>query len=1016
MKPALLVVLLLGAPIPAQSPHDAGAEADPAVGAAEELLRLERWAAPSAALPDDDTLALALDVKDTGVPTLRERANELRLRLGSGELSDGGVADAGDDEDLLLRAKLEVLERLIAERLSAGQALVQRRVDEARAEQRRAADESRRAEAAQQRALEDAANARSALLEQAYARVAAVEGMNATIAGHRAALHDETSAQLAEVRQAGEDAARLLNAARRVERTGADAAVDALLLEVLEKQRALLDGVLGALLERERLPDDLEGADAMAGDALRDANRLAGALGSEERGDVQRGIEALHSVARSLSEELSSLRTATHERWYRVAERRLEVAGLLQEARHALLDRVSADMRSRLHGLSEVGADNVSVGTLQVWCSLRFHVVRRAHDFRHLGERLSDGIQLGKVVWALSLSLFALLLSTWVWRRAPALFDRVKKLALKSAQTPAYARFVGSWLNVLEVLAPRGFLIALLLWLQGVLTEVAPEPELSIVVEVIVWVLAYQLSSRLLHMLILRLARRRLSLTVVQKLRILRSVRLALRYGFIVAYVLDVMGQLVGHGVLYGGVRVGALLGAAPILGVLVQRWREDIAAAYLAHQPNSRLARAVEGARDRWYGFFVAVAAFGVVAGHGAGVLGRDFVLGFDQSRKALAYLFRLRIERQAQRRGLSKVDIAVLPQAVREAFADRPLEKGKLLVDRFSDVPRVLEAVRRFPSGHSSMLLHGQRGMGRTTWLSQLEHQLDDDRPLLWWTPTQRILSVDELCRALAEAVGVKGQPRTLAELTIALQQGGPRVIVIDGIDQLFLRALDGYRAIHALTEVMDRTREHVFWLLSASTPAFRHLCKTRSFDQHIGQTLTLGRWSEGDIRDLIQRRQHASGVGVSFEDLIVRDVEGDRLPTQVVETEDGYIRLLWNFAEGNPRVAQLFWLHSLYNASSGEQLRVRLYSAPSADDLEALSEADRFALAAVYLHGSLTKAEAARACRLPLDVTRAHFARALALGLYEEASPGSGRYGVSAVFFEGAVRYLRRKNLLV
>ena len=105
-------------------------------------------------------------------------------------------------------------------------------------------------------------------------------------------------------------------------------------------------------------------------------------------------------------------------------------------------------------------------------------------------------------------------------------------------------------------------------------------------------------------------------------------------------------------------------------------------------------------------------------------------------------------------------------------------------------------------------------------------------------------------------------------------------------------------------ALTELMDMTRNRVFWVLSSATSAYRHLCQTRFFDQHLGAVIGLGRWSENEIRELIQRRQRAAGIEASFEDLIVHAVEGDRLPTQVVETEEGYIRLLWNFAEGNPR----------------------------------------------------------------------------------------------------------------
>jgi hypothetical protein len=83
------------------------------------------------------------------------------------------------------------------------------------------------------------------------------------------------------------------------------------------------------------------------------------------------------------------------------------------------------------------------------------------------------------------------------------------------------------------------------------------------------------------------------------------------------------------------------------------------------------------------------------------------------------------------------------------------------------------------------------------------------------------------------------------------------------------------------------------------------------------------------------------------------------------EVIRTSERYRRLLWDYADGNPRIALHFWLRSL--APDGPQhVRLRLFAAPSADDLEGLQEEARFVLGAVVLHQSLTVPEAARVSR--------------------------------------------------
>ncbi|MFZ9889909.1 MAG: hypothetical protein ACO3JL_20630, partial [Myxococcota bacterium] len=351
------------------------------------------------------------------------------------------------------------------------------------------------------------------------------------------------------------------------------------------------------------------------------------------------------------------------------AARRLHDGG--QYWRHLLLDRLgenealahqlridaqamaSGPTRADLRRLSDLGAANTTAAIRHAYWSMQLHLERRHYEALHLVERLKDPLYVGKATWAGAMGLGFLFAWFWISRRAPRLWAVARRGAMGWTSTAGNARTVDAGLTFVETVAPPLLLLFAIRWLAEILSAIAPEPELSLLAQLAEWTLSYRLVSGLLHLFILRVTRRRMVLSDSLQTRIDGSLRIILRYSFLAAMAVEVMRGVFGNGAVFQTSRAIAVFGLAPICVALLRRWQEDIIGAYLRYRPEASLTRLVEQARGSWYGTFVALAAFAVVAGHGAAVLGRDFVLGFEQSRRALAFLFRLRIERQAQKRG---------------------------------------------------------------------------------------------------------------------------------------------------------------------------------------------------------------------------------------------------------------------------------------------------------------------------------------------------------------------------
>lgn len=184
-------------------------------------------------------------------------------------------------------------------------------------------------------------------------------------------------------------------------------------------------------------------------------------------------------------------------------------------------------------------------------------------------------------------------------------------------------------------------------------------------------------------------------------------------------------------------------------------------------------------------------------------------------------------------------------------------------------------------------------------------------------------------------------------------------------------------------------------------------------RMFDL-VGTNVHLKPWGESRIRELIRVRQNATGHPVSFDDLLIRETEQAELSAQVVKNEEQYIRLLWNFAQGNPRIAQHFWLRSLVAEDDGA-LHVNLYDVPSVEELERFPQLDRFILMTFVLHRSLSIEEAARTCAMATRHVEAHVQRGLAMGLYRVNAGSESYYSIETHYWAAVRRFLQRKNLL-
>ncbi len=737
-------------------------------------------------------------------------------------------------------------------------------------------------------------------------------------------------------------------------------------------------------------------------------------LGDEVRGaapfaDQVRALDSLRAVAESHAAELRQFERAV--RWLAV-ETRGERGQRLNALRIAQLSRLSSAQRREILGFSRTGIAQFRRELTQLGLSAQLYLARRGHELQQLPSSLRRFLRSGST-YRVGLKLLVLLaVSIWVgqnWRRILLWFRREIFRRVRGMREKV---LVEGLLGILQVVAPWGLFLIGIHLVRRTLGPQAGLPEVDVVLQ-LAWIYGlYRLAIDAAYALLLRAAGRyRLPTSDTLERKIFITVRTAARLAVAIALLLQLSSLLLGEGYLYHLVILLAWVLCIAFSLRLVTAWRAEISEAYLRVSPSGRLAAAVRRTRTRRFGLFVALIAFGLIAGRALAVMARDFALEFDQTRKALAFLFRRRMEKHAEKRGYADGRLEDLPAALVGAFSEQPLRAADPAVEHFPGLEQLGRDIETWRAGRGggAFLLTGEPGIGKTSWLARMPAA---DLPVVSVLLTDRPSSTAELERLLAaELLPGEPQPSHPGPLAERLASGPPRIVIVDRLQNLFLAAIGGYECLEEFISIVEATSRRVFWVCACNTFAWIHLKAVRPDLAVFRRWQNLPAWSEERIRSLIAQRLSSSGFDANYEDLVLDRMEGVSAEATLLRTEEGYTRLLWDYSDGNPRVALHCWLRSVV-PDGPERVRVRLFRAPTPEELESGGESGLFILAAIVNHENLTLAEAARTTSYEPSLCRIQLDRFLECGaLVVEA----GRYRVTTRWQRPVIRLMRRRNLL-
>ncbi len=298
----------------------------------------------------------------------------------------------------------------------------------------------------------------------------------------------------------------------------------------------------------------------------------------------------------------------------------------------------------------------------------------------------------------------------------------------------------------------------------------------------------------------------------------------------------------------------------------------------------------------------------------------------------QALAYLFRIEVAKQTNNSGsndnLVRIKGDEVYQYVLPGHEDSPLLDYP--IDEIKQLSRLL-----LSNNPSMCVVTGERGIGTTTFLKQLQFKVKNAKPIYISCPNG---GYSELIPELATALELDSDASEIQILSHLRRSETCYFIAIDNAQRLVKPRVGGLADLLKFTNLMRRSKKNHRCLIAIEKSSWRFVDRARGERLLFDDVAFLPRWSETQISELLASRINTEIENpVSFEGLIVPKQWDQDDVTEEERARLGFFRILWHYADGNPTVALRFFRLSLRRDKTNNNVVVRLFDAPEHEDLE-------------------------------------------------------------------------------
>jgi len=266
-------------------------------------------------------------------------------------------------------------------------------------------------------------------------------------------------------------------------------------------------------------------------------------------------------------------------------------------------------------------------------------------------------------------------------------------------------------------------------------------------------------------------------------------------------------------------------------------------------------------------------------------------------------------------------RVDTSIekLPYIYRRLFQVKELESERLYLNRNKEEQQLQIAFKNWMNGgYAPLILTSEKGGGKTTFLNLNVLKLTDQFSITRLSIKPTVYTEEGLLELFRTIVNIESLSNHSEIIAILNKAQSRRIIVLENLQHLYLRTVNGFSALKLLLEIITKTNKNIFWLTSATQYAFEYLKKSMKISDYFGYHINLEQISDGQITGLIRRRHSISGYSLQYiaGEIHLHNKDALKLNENDYQKflEKEFFSSLNFFTKSNISLAQLFWLSSI------------------------------------------------------------------------------------------------------
>ena len=311
------------------------------------------------------------------------------------------------------------------------------------------------------------------------------------------------------------------------------------------------------------------------------------------------------------------------------------------------------------------------------------------------------------------------------------------------------------------------------------------------------------------------------------------------------------------------------------------------------------------------------------------------------------------------------------------------------------------------------STVILVGEKGSGKTC---LLRHFLEKNNIT---SKTNSIALQDTIYEpeALFDVMNTSFSEKlhSLEDWVTFFNSQKKQIIIIEDIQYLYFRKINGFKALQVLSELIIRTHGSVFWICTCSKYAYQYLDKSIGLSDQFLQIIDIDDTTNETITEAIVKRHKVSGYNLYFEEPPKEflnkkyDKATDAEKQNILQQE--YHKDLNKIAKSNFKIAFMYWLRSVIKVS-GSTIYMRSLKTIDLSFIEKLPASKIFILNSILLHDKLDIEHICQISSVDQEQTKRAVSSLFKNGIL---IVNNDYYSINTLLYRQVVTLLKNKNFI-